>query len=131
MLISMEKTENIIHKKFEQWFFKKLKENGKIYLGKEIKKVVITISIFFRSSKRTTKEAFILAGLEVIKIINDPTAWALVYGLKDKNGFLNSDNDDNFCLFNHKENQNKKFNEKDEKMILVFDLGWGTLMWHA
>ena len=58
--------------------------------------------------------------------INEPTAAALAYGLKEKNDLLNSEEDDNFCLFSHKENQNEKSNEKNEKMILVFDLGGET-----
>ena len=106
---------------------RKLKENAKIYLGKEIKKVVITIPAYFTDAQReATKEAGILAGLEVIKIINEPTAAVLAYGLKDKNDLLNSDDDNNFCLFSHKEKQNKESNEKNEKTILVFDLGGGT-----
>ena len=89
---------------------------------------MITIPAYFTDAQReATKEACILAGLEVIKIINEPTAAALAYGLKDNNDLLNYDEDDDFCLFSNKENQNKKSNnEKKEKMILVFDLGGGT-----
>ena len=106
---------------------KKLKENAEKYLEKkEIKKVVITIPAYFTDAQReATKEACILAGLEVIKIINEPTAAVLAYGLKDKNDLLNEE-DNNFCLFSQKENQNKKSNEKNKKIILVFDLGGGT-----
>lgn len=95
---------------------KKLKENAEIYLGKEIRKVVITIPAYFTDAQReATKEACNLAGLDVIKIINEPTAAVLAYGLKDKNDLLNSDQDNNFCLFSHKESQNKKYNEKKRK----------------
>jgi len=78
----------------------KMKKTAEDYLGQEVTEAVITVPAYFSDSQRqATKEAGIIAGLEVKRIINEPTAAALAYGL-DKSG-------------------------KDEK-IAVFDLGGGT-----
>ncbi|MCX7703980.1 MAG: molecular chaperone DnaK [Planctomycetota bacterium] len=77
----------------------KLKEAAENYLGAKVKKAVITVPAYFNDSQRqATKDAGTIAGLEVMRIINEPTASALAYGL-DK--------------------------EKEQK-IAVFDLGGGT-----
>ncbi|MCA9982725.1 MAG: molecular chaperone DnaK [Anaerolineales bacterium] len=77
----------------------KLKQDAENYLGEPVSKAVITVPAYFNDSQRqATKDAGKIAGLEVMRIINEPTAAALAYGL-DK--------------------------EKDET-ILVFDLGGGT-----
>ena len=73
------------------------------FIGKEVKKVVITVPAYFNEAqKKATKEAGEIAGLEVIRILNEPTAAAIAYG---------------FGI-------NNELNEK--KNILVFDLGGGT-----
>ncbi len=78
----------------------KLKKDAEQYLGDEVTQAVITVPAYFDDAQRTaTKEAGQIAGLEVLRIINEPTAAALAYGLD-------------------KENQ--------EQTILVFDLGGGT-----
>ena len=78
---------------------RKLKESAESYLGHKVNKAVITVPAYFNDAQRqATKDAGQIAGLEVARIINEPTAAALAYGL-DK--------------------------EKDEK-IIVFDLGGGT-----
>lgn len=78
----------------------KMKKTAEDYLGYKVTKAVITVPAYFNDSQRqATKEAGEIAGLEVERIINEPTAAALAYGL-DKN------------------NQNKK--------IVVYDLGGGT-----
>ncbi len=78
---------------------RKLKEAAESYLGHKIRKAVITVPAYFNDSQRqATKDAGAIAGLEVARIINEPTAAALAYGL------------------------DKKKNEK----IAVFDLGGGT-----
>ncbi|WP_204098372.1 molecular chaperone DnaK [Candidatus Karelsulcia muelleri] len=78
----------------------KMKQTAADYLGYKVTKAVITVPAYFNDSQRqATKEAGEIAGLEVARIINEPTAAALAYGL-DKN------------------NQNKK--------IVVYDLGGGT-----
>ncbi|STO30715.1 Heat shock protein 70 [Fusobacterium necrogenes] len=78
---------------------KKLKKDAEAYLGEEIKEAVITVPAYFTDSQRqATKDAGTIAGLDVKRIINEPTAAALAYGLEKK---------------------------KEEK-VLVFDLGGGT-----
>jgi molecular chaperone DnaK len=78
----------------------KLKRDAEAYLGQPVTQAVITVPAYFDDAQRTaTKEAGQIAGLEVLRIINEPTAAALAYGL-DKGG-------------------------QDEK-VLVFDLGGGT-----
>lgn len=78
---------------------RKLKEDAEAYLGQKIEQAVITVPAYFNDSQRqATKDAGRIAGLEVLRIINEPTAAALAYGLDQKN----------------------------ESTILVFDLGGGT-----
>ncbi|TCS94269.1 Hsp70 family protein [Hazenella coriacea] len=61
---------------------KKLKNDAEEYLGKEIKKVVISVPAYFKDAQREcTKQAGQIAGLEVLRIINEPTAAALAYGM--------------------------------------------------
>ena len=80
----------------------RLKETVEAYLGHPLKKVVITVPAYFNDSQRqATKDAGIIAGLEVLRIINEPTAAAIAYGLD-------------------------KTDSKQEKNILVFDCGGGT-----
>ena len=77
----------------------KLKKDAEAYLGEPVTQAVITVPAYFNDSQRqATKDAGKIAGLEVLRIINEPTASALAYGLDKK---------------------------KDET-ILVFDLGGGT-----
>ncbi|XP_060558022.1 heat shock protein 70 B2-like [Ruditapes philippinarum] len=79
----------------------KMKETAEAYLGQKIKNAVVTVPAYFNDAQRlATKDAGAIAGLNVMRIINEPTAAALAYGL-DKN--LN-----------------------DEKNVLIFDLGGGT-----
>ncbi|HEV8310563.1 MAG TPA: molecular chaperone DnaK [Methylomirabilota bacterium] len=78
---------------------RKLKEAAEAYLGEKVTKAVITVPAYFNDSQRqATKDAGTVAGLEVLRIINEPTAAALAYGLDKK---------------------------KDE-VIAVYDLGGGT-----
>jgi L1 cell adhesion molecule like protein len=80
----------------------RLKETAENYLGKQVTKAVVTVPAYFNDAQRTsTKLAGELAGLEVARIINEPTAAALAYGL------------------------DRKDMEKTEQ-VLVFDLGGGT-----
>ena len=77
----------------------KFKKDAEAYLGEEVKEAVITVPAYFTDSQRqATKDAGTIAGLDVKRIINEPTAAALAYGLEKK---------------------------KEEK-VLVFDLGGGT-----
>nr|AGH32327.1 heat shock protein 70 [Cellana toreuma] len=79
----------------------KMKETAEAYLGKKVTSAVITVPAYFNDSQRqATKDAGAIAGLNVLRIINEPTAAALAYGL-DKN-------------------------LSGEKNVLIFDLGGGT-----
>mmetsp|Transcript_11844 Transcript_11844/g.24129 ORF Transcript_11844/g.24129 Transcript_11844/m.24129 type:complete len:666 (-) Transcript_11844:180-2177(-) len=78
----------------------KMKQIAEDYLGQEIKNAVVTVPAYFNDAQRqATKDAGRIAGLNVMRIINEPTAAAIAYGLDKKDG---------------------------EKNILVFDLGGGT-----
>jgi molecular chaperone DnaK len=77
----------------------KLKADAEAYLGSEVKQAVITVPAYFNDSQRqATKDAGKIAGLEVLRIVNEPTAAALAYGLE----------------------------KGEDQTILVFDLGGGT-----
>ncbi|XP_060533639.1 heat shock protein 68-like [Cylas formicarius] len=79
----------------------KMKETAEAYLGMPIRDAVVTVPAYFNDSQRqATKDAGVIAGLKVMRIINEPTAAALAYGL-DKN-------------------------LKGERNVLIFDLGGGT-----
>ena len=81
------------------FILQKMKQTGEDYLGEEVKEAVITVPAYFNDAQRqATKDAGRIAGLDVLRIINEPTAAALAYGLEKK---------------------------KDEK-IAVYDLGGGT-----
>jgi L1 cell adhesion molecule like protein len=79
----------------------RMKQTAEAYLGKEVRDAVVTVPAYFNDSQRqATKDAGIIAGLNVLRIINEPTAAALAYGLDRKTD--------------------------GEKTILVFDCGGGT-----
>jgi len=64
----------------------KMKETAESYLGKEVKNAVITVPAYFNDTQRqSTKDAGAIAGLNVLRIINEPTAAAIAYGLDKKN----------------------------------------------
>jgi molecular chaperone DnaK (HSP70) len=63
----------------------KLKQQSEAYLRKSVKKCVITVPAYFNDSQRqATKDAGTIAGLEVLRIINEPTAAAIAYGMDKK-----------------------------------------------
>ncbi|RWR77864.1 heat shock protein, mitochondrial-like protein [Cinnamomum micranthum f. kanehirae] len=67
----------------------KMRETAESYLGKSIKKAVITVPAYFNDAQRqATKDAGTIAGLDVQRIINEPTAAALSYGMNDKEGLI-------------------------------------------
>merc|ERR1719462_734930 len=77
----------------------KMKETAEAYLGVEVKNAVVTVPAYFNDQQRqATKDAGTIAGLNVLRIINEPTAAAIAYGL----------------------------DKKAEQNILVYDLGGGT-----
>jgi molecular chaperone DnaK (HSP70) len=67
----------------------KMKEIAEAYLGKEVKNAVVTVPAYFNDAQRqATKDAGVIAGLNVVRIINEPTAAAIAYGLDKKDGSL-------------------------------------------
>ena len=69
------------------FILRKLKEDAEAFLGEKVEKAVITVPAYFNDAQRqATKDAGKIAGLEVLRIINEPTAAALAYGLDKKNG---------------------------------------------
>ncbi|MGH6947196.1 MAG: Hsp70 family protein, partial [Kiloniellales bacterium] len=67
------------------FILQKMKETAESYLGEKVEKAVITVPAYFNDSQRqATKDAGKIAGLEVLRIINEPTAAALAYGLEKK-----------------------------------------------
>merc|ERR1711871_1909126 len=78
----------------------KMKQIAEAYLGEEVKHAVITVPAYFNDAQRqATKDAGAISGMEVLRIINEPTAAAIAYGMDKKSG---------------------------EKNIVVFDLAGGT-----
>jgi len=78
----------------------KMREVAEAYIGREVKYAVVTVPAYFNDAQRqATKDAGLIAGLDVLRIINEPTAAAIAYGMDKKSG---------------------------EKNIIVFDLGGGT-----
>merc|ERR1711913_43983 len=81
----------------------KMKETAEAYLGHDIKDAVVTVPAYFNDSQRqATKDAGVISGLNVLRIINEPTAAAIAYGFDKKKG------------------------EGKEVNVLIFDLGGGT-----
>jgi len=82
------------------FILQKIKRDAEAFLGEPVRKAVITVPAYFNDNQRqATKDAGEIAGLEVVRIINEPTAACLAYGL----------------------------DKKEEQQIMVFDLGGGTL----
>ncbi|KAK6465177.1 heat shock protein 70 [Scheffersomyces coipomensis] len=103
----------------------KLKERAEEVLEREVTDAVITVPAYFNDSQRqATKDAGIIAGLNVLRIINEPTAAAIAYGLNK----LDDENDNNFM----KRSTSTAIAVKSDKSsptaknILVYDLGGGT-----
>ncbi|EKF86772.1 molecular chaperone DnaK [Methanobacterium formicicum] len=85
------------------FILQKIKKDAEAFLGEEVKKAVITVPAYFDDNQRTaTKDAGTIAGLDVVRLVNEPTAASLAYGID-------------------------KSSEDDELEIMVFDFGGGTL----
>ena len=94
------KNEKYSPSQISAFILQKMKETAEKYLGQEVTKAVITVPAYFNDAQRqATKDAGKIAGLEVLRIINEPTAASLAYGLDKK---------------------------KENKKIAVYDLGGGT-----
>jgi molecular chaperone DnaK (HSP70) len=71
------------------FILQKMKETAGSYLGRDVKKAVITVPAYFNDAQRqATKDAGRIAGLEVLRIINEPTAASLSYGMDQKEGLV-------------------------------------------
>jgi len=95
-----EKTQVFAAEEVSSMVLTKMKEVAEAYLGKKVSHAVVTVPAYFNDAQRqATKDAGVIAGLTVMRIINEPTAAAIAYGMDKKEG---------------------------EKNVLVFDLGGGT-----
>merc|ERR1740129_253065 len=102
MVVQFEgRSKNLTPEEVSAMILSKMKATAENYLGEEVKRAVITVPAYFTDAQRqATKHAGTISGLDVMRIINEPTAAAIAYGL-DKA-------------------------KKEEETILVYDLGGGT-----
>ena len=97
----MNKEKKFTAEEISSMILSKMKETAESYLGEEVKHAVITVPAYFNDQQRqATKDAGVISGLNVLRIINEPTAAAISYGMNEKSD--------------------------KEKNVLIFDLGGGT-----
>lgn len=93
-------TKDLTAEEVSSMILVKMREVAEAYLGRDIKHAVVTVPAYFNDAQRqATKDAGLIAGLDVLRIINEPTAAAIAYGIDKRQG---------------------------EQNIIVFDLGGGT-----
>ena len=129
------KIENYYPWEISAIILKRLKSIAEDYLERTIRHAVITVPAYFNNSQReATKKAGQLAGFNVLRIINEPTAASLGYGLDKKYGKLTKSKIvDNFLILDKDKSDSETVNyskieddDLEQKNILVFDLGGGT-----
>lgn len=97
-----EELKEFTPQEISSFILEKMKTTAEAYLGKEVKNAVITVPAYFNDAQRqATKDAGIICGLNVLRIINEPTAAAIAYGLDNKSD--------------------------KERNIIIYDVGGGTL----
>ena len=97
-----ENAKDFTPQEISGFILEKMKTTAEAYLGKEVKNAVITVPAYFNDAQRqATKDAGVICGLNVLRIINEPTAAAIAYGLDNK--------------------------KEGEKNIIIYDVGGGTL----
>lgn len=100
-VVYKDEKKNFFPEEISSMILTKMKETAEAYLGKTVTNAVITVPAYFNDSQRqATKDAGTIAGLNVLRIINEPTAAAIAYGLDKK--------------------------ASGERNVLIFDLGGGT-----
>ena len=97
-----EEDKEFTPQEISSFILEKMKSTAEAYLGKEVKNAVITVPAYFNDAQRqATKDAGLICGLNVLRIINEPTAAAIAYGLDNKS--------------------------EKERNIVIYDVGGGTL----
>ena len=121
------KSDFYFPEQISKFILEKLVKSARAYLdNKPIKKAVITVPAYFDNAQReATKLSANKAGFEVLRIINEPTAASLAYGLDKKLPKINDLNQSFFSNYTER-SLNINNNEEDENLIIVFDLGGGT-----
>ena len=97
-----EEEKEFTPQEISSFILEKMKSTAEAYLGKDVKNAVITVPAYFNDAQRqATKDAGLICGLNVLRIINEPTAAAIAYGLDNKS--------------------------EEERNIIIYDVGGGTL----
>ena len=127
-IVDNNNTKKYYPEQISKFILEKLVKSAQDYLGFPVKKAVITVPAYFNDAQRNaTKFSAEQAGLDVLRIINEPTAASLAYGLEKKLPKKESMNQSLFNINKNNDHYNKGyFGDNEEKLVIVFDLGGGT-----